>query len=164
MQCACAILSFAACPALQYFSIWSNKRQDFREKNKSEHKICVLIFSTTFVWNCTVLRIMQRVMIKNLFWSSRVPDTGPVVCKRRGRGIALLFHDRGTRKGWVVSNTPRPYFTLGKDPVPIVQEAGWSPGAVWTGGKSRPTRIRSPDRPAYSSIAIPTELPGPVFN
>ena len=27
-----------------------------------------------------------------------------------------------------------------KDPVPIVQEAGWSPGPVWTGGKSRPHR------------------------
>ena len=32
----------------------------------------------------------------------------------------------------------RPYFTPGKDPVPIVQEAGWAPGPVWTGGKSRP--------------------------
>jgi hypothetical protein len=28
----------------------------------------------------------------------------------------------------VVSSTPRPYFTPGKDPVPIVQEAGWVPG------------------------------------
>jgi len=25
----------------------------------------------------------------------------------------------------------------GKDPVPIVQEAGWAPGPVWTDGKSR---------------------------
>ena len=34
----------------------------------------------------------------------------------------------------------RPGSTLlpGKDPVPIVQEAGWTPGPVWTGGKSRP--------------------------
>jgi hypothetical protein len=39
----------------------------------------------------------------------------------------------------VVSSTPRPYFTPGKDPVPIVQEAGWASGPVWTGGKSRPT-------------------------
>ena len=67
-----------------------------------------------------------------------------------GRGIALLFHDRGTRNGWVVSSTPRPYFTPGKDPVPIVQEAGWAPGSVWTGGKFRPTGIRSPDHPARS--------------
>ena len=28
-----------------------------------------------------------------------VPITGPVVAQREGRGIALLFHDRGTRRG-----------------------------------------------------------------
>ena len=61
----------------------------------------------------------------------------------------------------MVSSTPRPLFTPGKDPVPIRQEAGWAPGPFWTGGKSRPTGIRSPDRPVRSSVAIPTELPGP---
>ena len=66
------------------------------------------------------------------------------------RVIALLFHDRGTRRGLVVSSTPRLYFTPGKDSVPIVYEAGWASGPVWTGGKSRPTEIRSPDRPARS--------------
>ena len=50
----------------------------------------------------------------------------------------------------MVSSRPRPYFNTGKDPVPIVQEAGWVPGPVWRGGKSRPIRIRSPDRPARS--------------
>ena len=39
----------------------------------------------------------------------------------------------------------------GKDPVPIVEEAGWAPGPVWTGAeKLAPTGIRSPDRPARS--------------
>ena len=52
----------------------------------------------------------------------------PVVAQRVGRGIALLLHDRGTRRGWVVSSTPRPHITPGKDPVPILQEAGWAPG------------------------------------
>ena len=52
---------------------------------------------------------------------------------RGSRGIALPFHDRGTRRGLGVSVTPRPLFTSGKDPVPIVQEAGWAPGPVWTG-------------------------------
>jgi len=37
-----------------------------------------------------------------------------------------------------------------KDPVPIVQEAGWTPGPVWTGGKSRPHRDSITDRPASS--------------
>ena len=50
----------------------------------------------------------------------------------------------------MVSSMPRPYFALGKDPVPILQEAEWAPGPVWTGGKSHPTGIRSPDRPARS--------------
>jgi hypothetical protein len=82
-----------------------------------------------------------------------------------GRVIALLFHVHGTRRGWVVSVTPRSYFTPGKDSVPIVQEAGWAPGPVWTGAeKLAPTGIRSSDRPARSSVAIPTELPGPPHN
>jgi len=74
----------------------------------------------------------------------------PGVDQRVGTGIALLFQDRGTRREWVVSSTPRPHFTPGKDPVPIVQEAGWAPGPVWTGGKSRPHRDSIPDRPARS--------------
>jgi len=64
-----------------------------------------------------------------------------------GRGIALLFHDRGTRRGWVVSSTPRPHFTPGKDRVPILQEAWWAPGPVWMGGKSRPHWHSIPDWP-----------------
>ena len=48
----------------------------------------------------------------------------------------------------MVSSTPRPYFTPGKDPVPILQEAGWAPGSVYTGGKSRPHRDSIPDSPA----------------
>jgi len=63
----------------------------------------------------------------------------------------------------VVSSKPRPHFTPGKDPVPILQEAGWAPGPVWAGGKSRPHRDSIPDRPARSSVAIPTELPDPLL-
>ena len=35
-----------------------------------------------------------------------------------------------------VSVTPRPIFTPGKDPVPIVEDAGWVPGPVWTGAEN----------------------------
>jgi len=58
--------------------------------------------------------------------------------QRGSKGIALLFHDHGTRKGWGVSVTPQPLFTPGKDAVPIVQEAGWAPGPVWTGAENSP--------------------------
>jgi hypothetical protein len=83
------------------------------------------------------------------------------VAQRMGRVITLLFHDRGTRTGRVVSSTHRSQFTPGKDPVPILQETGWAPGSVWTGGKSRPHRDSIPYRLARSSVDIPTELPDP---
>jgi hypothetical protein len=38
-----------------------------------------------------------------------------------------------TRRRWGVSITPRPQHNPGKDPVPIVQEAGWVSGPVRTG-------------------------------
>jgi hypothetical protein len=44
------ILCYVACPAVQYFSTLSHKRHDF-PKTVTEYKMCVLIFSTTFVWN-----------------------------------------------------------------------------------------------------------------
>jgi hypothetical protein len=44
------ILPSVACLALPYFSSLSHKRHDFREKI-IEHKMCVLIFCTTFVRN-----------------------------------------------------------------------------------------------------------------
>jgi len=79
------------------------------------------------------MHVMYEIKVK-VKWSCYRPG----VAQRVGRGIALLFHDRGTRRGWVVSSMPRPHFTPRKDPVPILQEAGWAPGPVWTGGKSRP--------------------------
>jgi len=55
--------------------------------------------------------------------------------------------------------TTRPLFTPGKEPAPIVQEAGWAPGPVWTGAENlAPTGIRTPDRPARSQS---TTLPDP---
>jgi hypothetical protein len=57
----------------------------------------------------------------------------------------------GTRMGWGVSVTPRPLSTPGKNPVPILQAAGWAPGPFWTGTENlAPTGIRSPDRRAPS--------------
>ena len=76
---------------------------------------------------------------KKVKWSRYRPGLAQRV------GIALLFHERGTRSGWVVSNTPRPHFTPGKDPVPIVHprlggpqdQSGRSEILVPTGIRSR---------------------------
>ena len=57
------------------------------------------------------------------------------MAQRVGRGIALLFHDHGTRRGeWSVARPDLHYPR--KDPVPIVQEAGWAPGPVWIGAEN----------------------------
>jgi len=53
-------------------------------------------------------------------------------------------------------------FAPGKDPVPIVQEAGWAPGPVWIGAEYlAPTRIRSPGLPARSESLYRLRYPGP---
>jgi hypothetical protein len=90
----------------------------------------------------------------------KVPLTDPKA-QREGRGIAVLFLDLGTRRGgW---SAPRPgCFTPRKDPVPIVQEAGWAPGPVWTVAKNlAPTEIRSPDHSARIQSLYRLSYPGP---
>ena len=72
------------------------------------------------------------------------------MAQRVGTIIALLFHDCSTRRGLVVSSMPQPHFTPRKDPVPILQEAEWTPGPVRMGGKSRLHWDLIPDRPAHS--------------
>ena len=55
------IFSSVACPAVQYFPTLSHKRLDFRGKKFPEHKICVSIFSTNFIWNiCYSTKISAR--------------------------------------------------------------------------------------------------------
>jgi len=81
------------------------------------------------------------------------------VAQRVGRGIALLFHDRGTRRMREVSSTPRPHFTPGKDPVPILQKAGWAPGPAWKGGNLVSTGDSIPDRPARSQLLYRLSYP-----
>jgi len=82
---------------------------------------------------------------------------------RGSRSVALLFLEYGTRRRWGVSVTPRPLFTPGKEWVPILQEAGWAPGPVWTDAENLVTiRIRSPDRPARSQSLYRLSYPAPL--
>ena len=104
------------------------------DKGKNyQKKIKFLYIFISHLYEVLPFSYQPQVKVK-VKWSRYRPD----VAQRVGRGIALLFHDRGTRRGWVVSSTTRPHFTPGKDMVPILQEAGWAPGPVWTGVKSRP--------------------------
>ena len=57
---------------------------------------------------------------------------------------------------------PRPLYPRERDTVPIVQETGWAPGPVSTGGeKLASTGIRSPDRPARSESLYRLSYRGP---
>ena len=61
----------------------------------------------------------------------------------------------------MVSSMPSSYFTPGKDPVSIVQKAGWAP--VWKGVENLALAgIRSPDRPGRSQSLY--RLSYPVHN
>jgi len=61
--------------------------------------------------------------------------------------------------GW---STPHPSrLTPAKSLVPIVLEAGWAPGLVWTGAENlAPAGIRSSDRPACSESLYRIRSPG----
>jgi len=115
----------------RYFAVWwkmNDNQMPWRKRLTKRSQLIIII------------------IIIKVKWSRYRPG----MAQRVGRGIALLFHDRGTRRGWVVSSTPRPHFTPGKDPIPILQEIGWAPGPAWKGGKSRPYRDSTPDRPSRS--------------
>jgi len=85
---------------------------------------------------CVTIIIHWAVKVK---WSRYRPGVGQSL----GRGIALLFHERDTRRGWVVSSTPQPHFTPGKDPVPILQELGEPQGLSERAENLVPTGIWS---------------------
>jgi hypothetical protein len=59
--------------------------------------------------------------------------------------------------------TTRPLYPRERDPVRIVQEAGWVPKPVRTAAENlTPTGIRSPDRPARSESLYRLRYPGPL--
>jgi len=105
------------------------------------------------IFTCTNNNYSSKVKVK---WSRYRSG----VAQRVGRVIVLLFHDRGTRRGeW---SAARPGRNLPRERPGAHFTGGWvGPGPVWKGGKSRPHWDLILDRPARSSVAIPTELPGP---
>jgi hypothetical protein len=63
--------------------------------------------------------------------------------------------------GWVVISTPC-RFISGNDAIPILQDAGWAPGPVWTGAENLAhTGFRSLDRPAGSESRHRLSYAGP---
>ena len=85
----------------------------------------------------------------------------PGVVQRVGSGIALLFHDRGIRREWVVSSTPRPHFTPWERPGTHFTGDWVGTRAGLDGRKISSPPGFDPGPSSPQSVAIPTELPGP---
>ena len=66
----------------------------------------------------------------------------------------------------MVNATPRPLYPRERDPVPIVQDAGWAPRPVGMDAENLArTGIRSPDRPASNeSLSWPRLAIVPIAN
>ena len=141
---------------------WPN-HSEFSCQNEEDtsHVITRWPFSKTYQENNTVgcshvywiMKLTTNIWVKREGGVKCTPVQALRLCTGRtvhrgSRGITLPFHDHGTRSGWGVSVTPRPFCTPGKDPVPIIQKVGWAPGPVWAGcGKSHLYRDSIPGRP-----------------
>jgi hypothetical protein len=92
-------------------------------------------------------------------WKVKVPLTEPKAQRRVD--VPLYSFLTSALEGSGLSESRPGHFTPRKDPVPIVQEAGWAPGPVWTYAKNlASTGIRSPDRPALSNSLYRLSSPG----
>ena len=105
----------------------------------------LLVLTVSFYPSLAVIDKISHIEVNVKFSHYR-----PGVAQRVGRGIALLFHDRDTRRGWVVSSTLRHILHTGKTRYPFCRRLGGPPWPIWTGGKSRPHRDLIPDRSAGS--------------
>ena len=82
---------------------------------KSCRNFCTENPASTVPRTWTIHRAVDNIWISG--WVKvkvKWPCYRPGVAQKVGSGIALLFHYRGTRRGWVVSSTPRPHFTAGE--------------------------------------------------
>jgi len=84
---------------------------------------------------------------------------------RWSRGITPLFFNLGARWGWVVNVMPWPIYPRERDLVPIVSEAGWAPGLVWTGTENlASTRIQTLDHLRCSELLHHLHYPAHMKN
>jgi hypothetical protein len=71
----------------------------------------------------------------------------------------------GAGWGWVVNVTPRPLYPRERNPVPIVQEDGWTSGSVWISPKNLdPTGYGASDWPVRSESLYRQSYRGPLVN
>ena len=110
---------------------------------------CILVVNHFFSFQLNASNILQTYVYHQLppadvykvkvKWSRYRPG----VAQRVGRSIVLLFHDRGTRRRWVVSSTPLLHFTPGKTLYPFYRRLGGPQGRSGRTKNLVPTGIRS---------------------
>jgi hypothetical protein len=95
-------------------------------------------------------RLIYRCLILRPSTYEQYVELKPTKSKGKGKGHPITGHpgSRGEVEVYLYSfstsalggggwSAPRPgRFTPGKDPVPIVQGAGWAPGPAWTCAKN----------------------------
>jgi len=134
-----------------------------RSENAVNRNICWiqnLIILVKFICQyvtalCLHTVMLYRTMIIMFLWKGKVKCTlvqALRLCTGRTAHRGPTFSwPTALDGGWGFSVTPRPLFTPGKYSVPIVHEAEWAPGPVWTVAENlASTGIRSPDPPARS--------------
>ena len=122
----------------------SSSRDSNSRPSSPKHSRCVDYDHPVPNMDCKIKKVKCTLVQALRLSTGRRPHRG-------SKSIAVIFLDHSTRSGWGVSVTPRPLFNPGKHPVPIVQEAGWAQGPVWTDAENlAPTGVQSVDRPACS--------------
>jgi len=146
--------------------ISSETRLSLREGCTAQAAMTSLCYdSCEFHWNERRLRhIHVKKKVKCTLVQALRLCTGRTA-HRESRGIALLFHDHGTRRGWGVSVTPGRSLPPGKTQYPLYRRLG---GPQGRSGQVRkilppPTGIRSPDRPARSQSLYRLSYPAHVI-
>ena len=115
----------------------------------------------TFTYLCafggfSIIHIYIYVKVK---WSPYRPG----VAQKVGRGIALLFHDRGTRRGWLSGQQHAPAVLYSRERPGTHFTGGWvGPRAGLDGRKISPHRHSIPDRPARNQSLYRLSYPAHV--
>jgi len=151
---------------VQYLNIVLSWPEDGRSRPKHVAKYNLILIIASCLDVCCVLTVHN--ILYNIWFVPRNVYTGleeiqyqctvvkkkgsryrPGVAQRVGRGIALLFLDRGTRRGWVVRSTPWPHFTPRERPGTHFTGAWVGPRAGLEGQKflSPPGFVPGPSSP-----------------
>ena len=93
------------------------------------------------------------------------PGTVQLVAQCLNHEIQLyIFFNLGARRGWTLNATSRATYPRKRDLTPTVHEAGWIPGAFWTGTENLvPTGIRSRHPSALGEWLYRLLCPGPLM-